>query len=132
MSRLVSFSVAVALATGSPPPAFAQAHIGHHHPPGAKIIMYGTIIDPSCRFTLGLSGSAHRECAAACANRGVSLVLLGEDDHLYILTASGKPAAGQNSRVKSFLERRVKLMGTVFPAGDSHLVAVDSVSAASS
>ena len=132
MNRIGSFSLVVALATGCARPAYAEAHTGHHHPPGAKIIVYGTIIDPSCRFTPGLSGSVHRECAATCANRGVSLVLLGEDEHLYILTAPGKPAAGENSRVKSFLEQRVKLMGTVFPAGESYLVAVDSVRAASS
>ncbi len=132
MNRIASFPLVLALATGSARAAFAQAHTGHHHPPGAKIIMYGTIIDPSCRFALGLSGSTHRACAATCANRGVSLVLLGEDEHLYILTMPGRPAAGGNARVKPFLERRVKLMGTVFPAGESYLVAVDSVTAASS
>jgi hypothetical protein len=116
------------LIAGVPPTVAAQAHPAHRHPRGAKIIMRGTIIDPSCRFAGGLSGAAHKQCARACADKGVSLVLLA-DSELYILTMPGTPAASANPKLKEYVEQEVKVMGTVFPAGQSYLIAVDSVAA---
>jgi hypothetical protein len=90
--------------------------------------MHGTLIDPSCRFVDGLMGVAHRQCAQACAEKGVSLVLLA-DSELYILAVPGKPAASANAKVKQYVKQEVKVMGTVFPAGQSYLIEVDSVAA---
>ncbi len=127
--RRLSLALALsALVPGAFSAAAAQAHHPHRHPRGAKIIMHGTIIDPSCRFVAGLMGVAHRQCAQACAEKGVSLVLLANSE-LYILTVPGKPAASANAKVKQYVEQEVKVMGTVFPAGQSYLIEVDSVAA---
>jgi len=58
----------------------------------------------------------------------VSLVLLAASE-LYILTMPGTPAASANPKLKQYVEQEVKVMGTVFPAGQSYLIAVDSVAA---
>jgi hypothetical protein len=101
--RRLSLALALsALVTGTFSTTAAQAHHPHRHPRGAKIIMHGTIIDPSCRFVDGLVGVAHRQCAQACADKGVSLVLL-TDSELYILTVPGKPAASANAKVKQYV-----------------------------
>ena len=127
MPRVAPQLIAFGLIVGSGPSLLAQAHTGHRHPSGAKIIMIGTIVDPSCRFALNLSGPAHRQCAQACADRGVSLVLLGFDGNVYLLTTPGKPAAGENQRLRELAEQRIQVMGTVFTAGGSYLITVDSV-----
>src|SRR5439155_23754701 len=105
-----------------------QTHHPHRPTRCAEIIIPGNIIYPSCRFVAGLTGVEHRRCAEAFAEKGVSLVLLANSE-LYILTVPGKPAASANAKVKQYVEQEVKVMGTVFPAGQSYLIEVDSVAA---
>ena len=103
----------------------AQAHEQHHHPRGAKIIMIGTLVDPLCAFAQQLTDSAQARCARQHADRSFRPALLA-DGELYLL-GFDHDADRRESASRAFVGKEVKVDGTVFPAGDSYLIVVDSL-----
>ena len=103
----------------------AQAHERHHHPRGAKIIMIGTLVDPLCAFAQQLTDSAQARCARQHADRSFRPALLA-DGQLYLLGYE-HDADRRESASRAFVGKEVKVDGTVFPAGDSYLIVVDSL-----
>ena len=103
----------------------AQAHEQHHHPRGAKIIMIGTLVDPLCAFAQQLVDSAQARCARQHADRSFRPALLA-DGELYLL-GFDHDADRRESASRAFVGKDVKVDGTVFPAGASYLIVVDSL-----
>ncbi len=81
-------------------------------------------------FTTGVSGSAHKQCAQACAKAGVGLAILGRDGNIYI-PVSSKAGDAQNSRLIAFAEATVKVKGIHRFANGLHTIEIKSVAAAS-
>ena len=102
----------------------AQGHPTHHHPRGAKIIMIGTLVNPTCAFVQQAADSAQSRCVQQ-QRSALPPVLMG-DGELYVLDFSQAPAPGE-SPSQAPLGKRVKIDGTVYPAGSSYLIVVDSM-----
>jgi hypothetical protein len=103
----------------------AQVRQKHHHPRGAKIIMIGTLVDPLCAFAQQLADSAQARCARQHADRSFRPALLA-DGELYLL-GFDHDADRREPASRAFVGKEVKVDGTVFPAGESYLIVVDSL-----
>ena len=97
---------------------------------GDQVTLTGQVIDVNCYSTHQLSGAQHKNCATACANKGVSLAILTNDDTIY-MPVSSKPADPQNSRLLAFAEGKVKVTGTHRMANGLHTIEIATVEAAS-
>jgi hypothetical protein len=117
-------SLAVALGMVGAGAASAQAM---EHPAGHKRTISGTVVDVSCRFGLGLTGDAHRQCAQICAGKGIALAILGTDGKLYLPTSQAMPGDAQNGRLTDFAEQQVTVSGTVFEAGGANAIWIDTI-----
>ena len=125
LSRMLPITaVAAALSLAGAGTAAAQ---GMQAPKGTQRTITGTVVDVSCKFGQGLSGSDHRMCAQVCADKGIPLAILGSDGTLYLPTSAAMPGDGQNARLKEFAERRVTVTGTVFPAGGANVIQIASI-----
>ena len=105
----------------------AQAHATHRHPPGAKIIMTGVLVEPLCHFAQRSTNSAAQDCLKHLTDRQLRPALLDSNDStLYFLHS---PAGGNlaTPQVRRLLGQTVKVDGTVFPAGNTYLIVVDSL-----
>jgi hypothetical protein len=105
-------------------PLAAQANAGN------QVSLTGQVIDVNCYTTHQLSGAQHKNCAIACANKGVSLAILTSDGTIY-MPVSSKPADPQNSRLMPFVEGSVKVTGTHRMVNGLHTIEIESVQAAS-
>ena len=97
---------------------------------GDQVTLTGQVIDVNCYSTHQLSGAQHKNCATACANKGVSLAILTNDGTIY-MPVSSKPADPQNSRLLAFAEGKVKVTGTHRMANGLHTIEIATVEAAS-
>ena len=112
------------------PSAHSQDHASHgspahRHPPGVKIIIDGTLLEPVCAFAA--SGTPQAEATPqtrVSRPRGeLPPVLLGFDETLDLLHA----ADGSTPNLASLLNQRVVVRGTVYPAGSGYIILVDSL-----
>lgn len=108
-------------------PVAAQTPAGGKE--GTETELTGQVIDVNC-FTMGVSGSGHKQCAQACAKAGVTLAILGSDGNVYI-PVSSKAGDAQNSRLIAFAEGSVKVKGIHRFANGLHTIEIKSVAAAS-
>ena len=97
---------------------------------GDQVTMTGQVIDVNCYTTHQLSGAQHKNCATACANKGVSLAILSSDGTIY-MPVSSKPADPQNSRLLPFVEGKVKVTGTHRMASGLHTIEIATIEGAS-
>jgi len=95
-----------------------------------QVTVTGQVIDVNCFTTHQLQGAQHKNCAIACANKGVSLAILSSDGTIY-MPVSSKPADPQNSRLLPFVEGKVKATGTHRMVNGLHTIEIESVQAAS-
>ena len=124
MLRPAVFLAAVTVAVAGP--VQAQAHMAQHHPRGAKINVTGTIVHPLCRFAHELPDSA-QACAQQHPSAGLEPVLIAEGE-LYLL-AFDHEGASRGVPTAALMGKAVKVDGTVYPAGSSYLIVVDSIRA---
>ena len=103
----------------------AQAGHQHRHPRGAKIMMTGTLVDPVCAFAQQLRDSAQAQCSHQRSDRGFQPALL-VDGELYVL-ALDAVATGRAGGIQGLVGQQVKVDGTVYPAGNTYLIVVDSL-----
>lgn len=100
---------------------------GMQHPTGTQRTISGSVVDISCHFGQGLSGSSHRECAQVCADKGIPLAILGSDDKLYLPISTAMPGDGQNARLREYAEQQVTARGAVFPAAGGNAIQIASI-----
>lgn len=96
---------------------------------GDQVTLTGQVIDVNCYTTHQLSGAQHKNCATACANKGVALAILSSDGTIY-MPVSSKPADPQNSRLLPFVEGKVKVTGTHRMASGLHTIEIATIQAA--
>ena len=122
LDRLLSVTaIAAGLSLAAAGTAAAQA------PKGTQRTVTGTVVDVSCKFSQGLSGSDHRMCAQVCADKGIPLAILGSDGRLYIPTSTAMPGDGQNGRLKEFAEQEVTVTGMVFDASGANAIQIATI-----
>ncbi len=110
-------------------PLTAQGHSAHRHPSGAKIIMTGILVEPLCQFARKLSGPELQSCVQKLSDRQFRPALLDSNDStLYLLHSPSDGELGTAQR-RRLVAQSVKVDGTVFPAGNTYLIVVDSLRA---
>ena len=95
---------------------------------GNDVTLTGQVIDVNCYTTMGASGPAHKQCAAACAKAGVALAILSSDGTIY-MPVSSKPADAQNSRLEPFAEGQVKVTGVHRMSHGMHTIEIKTIAA---
>jgi type 1 fimbria pilin len=97
-------------------------------PPGDKMTLTGQVIDVNCFTTHGAQGASHKQCATACANKGVGLAILSSDGTIY-MPVSSKPADPQTARLAPFAEGKVKITGTHRMQSGLHTIEIETIEA---
>jgi hypothetical protein len=102
--------------------------LAHDEPKGKLISMTGTVVDTGCYVSHDSKGEAHAKCAAACAKNGVPLAIL--DEHGVLFMPIAVEHKDQNAKLMPFIEKRVKVTGTVLEKGGLKGIAIKTVESA--
>lgn len=106
--------------------AFAQHDHGNA---GKEITMTSLVIDTGCYLSHASKGEKHETCATTCAKAGVPLALLDEaSGTLYLPVAVDHK--NPNAKLMPFIEKKVKVTGTIMEKGGIKGFAIKSVEAA--
>lgn len=121
-----TLSLAAALALGALPLPLAAQQAA----PGTEKTITGQVVDVSCFSVMGAQGAGHKECATACANKGVALAILSSDGTLYMPVSSGM-GDPQNPRLLKHVEGKVKVTGVTRSKAGLNTIEIKSIDAAS-
>jgi hypothetical protein len=116
---LVTFST-LALAAGM---LFA-----HDEPHGKPITMTGEVVDSGCYLSHDSKDDAHLACAKQCANAGVPLAIVDGAGKVYMVVAADHK--NPNTKLLPFLQKKVKISGTLITKGGLNGIAIKTVEAA--
>lgn len=108
----------------------AVAMAQHDHDGQSKMMtMTSLVVDTGCYMSHSSKGDKHASCAMACAKAGVPLALLDEaSGTLYIPVATDHK--NQNEKLMPFIEKRVKVTGTLVEKGGVKGFSIKTVEAA--
>ena len=123
MRHVVALFTTLAAILGSARLA-AQGHTTHRHPSGAKIIMTGMLVEPLCHFA---QRSAIQDCLKDLKDQQLHPALLDSNDSTLYFLHSPAGRDFSTAQVRRLVGRSVKVDGTVFPAGNTYLIVVDSL-----
>ncbi|HEX9705639.1 MAG TPA: hypothetical protein VGA20_10360 [Gemmatimonadales bacterium] len=119
-----SLSLAATLAIGALPLAAQQAPAA-----APEQTITGQVVDINCYTVNGAQGAGHKDCATACANKGVALAILASDGTLYI-PVSGGMGDPQNPKLLPHVEGKVRVTGMTRTKGGLHTIEIKSIAAA--
>ncbi len=106
--------------------AMAQHDHGDH---GKEMTMTSLVVDTGCYMSHNSKGEKHQTCATACAKAGVPLALLDEaTGTLYLPVAADHK--NQNAKLMPFIEKKVKVTGTLIEKGGVKGFTIKTVEAA--
>ena len=108
--------------------AFGMLALAHDVPKGKVVSISGTVVDTGCYVSHDSKGESHAKCAAVCARNGVPLAILDEHGTLFMPIAVEHK--DQNAKLAPFIEKRVKVTGTVLEKGGLKGIAIQTVEAA--
>ena len=112
------------LGTGS---AFAwQAH-SHEHEGGKTVQITGQVVDIACFVGHNSSGAKHAKCAETCARAGNPLAVF---DGKQIFLSVSMDHTNPNTKLMPFIEKKVKVTGTVMEKSGFKGIAIEKVEAA--
>ena len=103
--------------------SFAQDQHGEK-----QITIVGQVIDTGCYFAHDSKGEAHAACAATCAKGGIPLAILDDSGKVYLPIAADHK--NQNLKLIPFVEKRVKVTGTLFDRNGIEGIAIRNVESA--
>ena len=98
-------------------------------PAHAEDVVTGEILDMACYIPKGAKGPSHARCAQICAEHGMPLGVLAEDDTVYLLY----PKHGNEEvfdEVKKLAGKKAKLTGKKAERGGLHGFEVQAAVAA--
>jgi hypothetical protein len=99
--------------------------VAHDEHPGKAVTINGTVVDTGCYVSHDSKGEEHAKCAAACAKNGVPLAIL--DDHGTLYMPIAVEHKDQNAKLTPFIEKRVKVTGTLLQKGGLKGIAIKTV-----
>ena len=101
----------------------------HDHDDTAKSTTFtALVVDSGCFMSHDSKGDKHVSCATACAKAGVPLALLDDSGKLFIPVAADHK--NQNAKLMPFIEKRVKVTGTLMEKGGVQGFVIKTVEAA--
>jgi hypothetical protein len=93
----------------------------------AQKTVTGTLEDSFCYVTLGAHGAGHKQCATACAKKGIPVALVEKGtDKMYILLPP-KNDESLPDGVISKMEEEVTITGNEYEKGGITYLTADSV-----
>jgi hypothetical protein len=101
---------------------------GYAHEPkaGRKIELLGTVIDVACFVGHDSIGEKHAACAEACAKAGNPLAILdAESGRIYLPISMDHK--DPNAKLIPFVEKRVKVSGSVVEKAGLRGIAIQTV-----
>ena len=99
--------------------------LAHDVPKGKLVSITGTVVDTGCYVSHDSKGEAHVKCAEACAKNGVPLAIL--DEHGMLFMPIAVEHKDQNTKLMPFIEKRVKVTGTILEKGGLKGIAIKTV-----
>jgi hypothetical protein len=94
---------------------------------GKPITMKATVVDTGCYFVHGEVEKGHASCAAMCAKNGIPLALVDENGKLYLVI--GNDHKNPNAKLTPFIEKKVKVTGTLVEKGGMSGVSIKTIEA---
>jgi len=109
--------------------AFAwQAH-SHEHQAGKSTQITGQVVEIACFVGHDSSGPKHAKCAEACARAGNPLAIYDETAKALYLPIS-LDHKNPNTKLMAFIEKKVKVTGTLMEKAGLRGIAIENVEAA--
>lgn len=90
------------------------------------ITLTGTVVDTGCYIAHDSSGPDHLNCAQECAKKGVPLAIVDDAGKLYSIVAVDHE--NPNTKLMPFIEKKVKVTGTLFEKGGASGVWLKTIS----
>ena len=115
----IRFAVLAALLTA--------AGLAHDEHAGKPLSITGTVVDTGCYMSHDSKGEKHTDCATMCARNGVPLAIVDAAGNLYLPVAADHK--NQNAKLMPFIEKKVKVTGTVADKGGIRGIAIKTVEA---
>ena len=108
--------------------AFAWQEHSHEHPGGKGAQITGLVVDIACFVGHDSSGPKHAKCAEACARAGNPLAIYDEAAKTLYLPVS-LDHKNPNAKLMEFIEKKVKVTGTVMEKAGLKGIAIEKVEA---
>jgi hypothetical protein len=99
-----------------------------HDIKGKAVSFTGTVVDTGCYFANEGTGAKHVACATMCAKSGIPLAIVDDAGKLYLPLGEEHHAA--NAKLMPFIEKKVKVTGTLVEKGGMSALAIKTVEAA--
>lgn len=114
----------LALAISTTAGVYAWQQHAHDHGDAKATQITGQVVDIACFVGHNSSGEKHAKCAEACARAGNPLAIFdGKQIYLPVSMNHKNP----NEKLMAFIEKKVKVTGTVLEKGGIKGLAIDKV-----
>ena len=122
--RVSVFLGAVLLVVGT-------AHLGlaHEKKSAEKKTFVGHVVDLACYVGHSSIGDSHRECATTCAKAGIPLAILDQQTQTLYVPLAKNHHAPANAELMPFVEKDVRVTGTVVEKDGMKAILLESVAA---
>ena len=127
MIKRIAASMVLTLALTAP--LAAQAAAPSRASTSEEVTITGQVVDVSCFVLNGASGTSHKSCAQACADKGIPLGIKTSDGTIYIPLGPGM-ANAQNPKLREYSEGSVRVTGMHRFTNGVHTIEVKSIAAA--
>ncbi len=119
----VTSAVALLFAAG----LWVSAHEGEEHPSSKGAVeVKGEVVDLSCYLDHNARGAKHRQCAQACAKKGLPMGILTADGKLYLLIEDHARADAYKQAISRAADI-ITVKGPVYQKGGIRAIKVQSV-----
>jgi hypothetical protein len=108
--------------------ALAALGLAHDEPKGKPVTITGTVIDTGCYMSHDAIGEKHTDCATMCAKNGVPLAIVDSAGKVYMPVAADHK--NQNAKLLPFVEKKVKVSGTLLEKGGLAGLTIKTIEAA--
>ncbi|MGQ0562719.1 MAG: hypothetical protein ACT443_12700 [Gemmatimonadota bacterium] len=127
MRRIPVAFACLALALMLPARASAQEASKAAKPVGEAVTVTAQVVDLSCKFVQNASGPDHKMCAEVCADKGQPLGLLTSDGRFLLPVNAGMGAAGENARLKPYVEQSVTVKGRLLEHNGFDAIVIETI-----
>jgi hypothetical protein len=108
--------------------ALAAFGLAHDEPKGKPVTVTGTVVDTGCYMSHDAIGEKHTDCATMCAKNGVPLAVVDSAGKVYMPVAADHK--NPNTKLMPFVEKKVKVTGTLVEKGGLAGLTIKTVEAA--
>jgi hypothetical protein len=108
--------------------ALAAFGLAHDKPNGKAVTITGTVVDTGCYMSHDAISEKHIDCAMMCAKNGVPLAIVDAAGKVYMPVAAEH--TNQNVKLMPFVEKKVKVTGTLLEKGGLAGLTIKTIEAA--